>query len=204
MRKKSHISLAIGLMDNLQIQDTVNHKFTFCFGSILPDCKPSFLTTPHNFQKTFENVKEKIEKFLENIENMQNFGYRACIRLGEIIHYIADYFTFPHNDHYDGNLKDHCFYENDLKFALRRYLVSGEVIALRKNIRVYETKEELFDFIENTHRKYMEKKSEVLEDCRYIVQVCMEVVASMIAILHNSCIEMRNILKRPMSAAVSL
>ena len=41
---------------------------------------------------------------------------RRCAGLGVIIHYIADYFTFPHNDHYPGNVKDHCYYERDLKF----------------------------------------------------------------------------------------
>lgn len=194
MRKKSHIALAIGLMEKLQLQDTLNHKYTFCFGSILPDCKPSFLTTPHNFQKTFEKVKEKIEQFIENMNNMYQFGHRDCIVLGEITHYIADYFTFPHNNHYEGNLKDHCHYEKDLKFALRRFLESKEVMEIRREIKVYRTKEELFQFIEDTHRKYMERKSVVLEDCRYIVRVCMEVVASIVAILQNSFVEMREML----------
>ena len=36
---------------------------------------------------------------------------RRCAGLGVIIHYIADYFTFPHNDHYPGNVKDHCYYD---------------------------------------------------------------------------------------------
>ncbi len=194
MRKKSHIALAIGLMDKLQLHDTLNHKYIFCIGSILPDCKPSFLTTPHTFQKTFEKVKEKIKLFLEKMENIYQFGYRDCIILGEIIHYIADYFTFPHNIHYDGNLKAHCYYEKDLKIALRHFLNSDEVVEIRKEVQVYQTKEELFQFIEETHQKYMKRKSFVLEDCRYIVRVCMEVVASIVAILQNSYVEMREML----------
>lgn len=197
MRKKSHISLAIGLMDKLQLQDTLNHKLTFCIGSILPDCKPSFLTTPHTFTRTYEDVKVKIERFIEKMEHMDSFGYRNCITLGEIIHYIADYFTFPHNEHYDGNLKDHCYYERDLKFALRHFLQSEEVMEIRKEIKVHRTKEELFQFIEETHMKYRQKKSIVLEDCRYIVHVCMEVVASIVAILQNSFVQMRELLAQP-------
>lgn len=197
MRKKSHISLAVGLMDKLQLQDTLNHRLTFCIGSILPDCKPSFLTTPHTFSKTYEDIKARIERFLENMKNMYSFGYRDCITLGEITHYIADYFTFPHNDHYDGNLKDHCYYEKDLKFALRRFLESKEVMEIRKELHVHRTKEELFQFIEETHRKYREKKSIVLEDCRYIVRVCMEVVVSIVAILQNSFVEMKAMLAEP-------
>ncbi|MBS6560728.1 MAG: zinc dependent phospholipase C family protein [Clostridiales bacterium] len=197
MRKKSHISLAVGLMDKLQLEDTMNHKLTFCFGSILPDCKPSFLTTPHTFKNTFEDVKQKIERFIEKMKNMYCFGYRDCIRLGEITHYLADYFTFPHNEHYEGNLKEHCYYEKDLKFALRRFLESKEVMEIRREIKVHTTKEELFQFIEETHQEYTKKKSIVLEDCRYIVRVCMEVVASVVAILQNSFVEMREVLAQP-------
>ena len=32
-----------------------------------------------------------------------------------ITHYVSDYFTFPHNANYPGNLKDHCIYEEELK-----------------------------------------------------------------------------------------
>ena len=44
------------------------------------------------------------------------------IDLGQIFHYIADYFTFPHNSNYSGSLKDHCIYEKYLKFRLRSYI----------------------------------------------------------------------------------
>ena len=52
-------------------------------------------------------------------------------RVGEVVHYIADYFTFPHNEIYPGNLKDHCMYEKELKLYLREYLNSEE--AMEKN-----------------------------------------------------------------------
>ena len=44
MRKKSHISLAKYLMNNMQVQDLNEHKKAFYIGSILPDIKPSFIT----------------------------------------------------------------------------------------------------------------------------------------------------------------
>lgn len=42
--------------------------------------------------------------------------------LGQISHYLADYFTYPHNKIYPGSLKDHCSYEEKLKRDLRRYI----------------------------------------------------------------------------------
>lgn len=46
--------------------------------------------------------------------------------LGQVSHYLADYFTFPHNKIYPGGFKDHCSYEERLKRDLRSYIKSGE------------------------------------------------------------------------------
>ena len=59
VRKKSHISLAGFLADKLQFEGITNHRKAFCIGSILPDCKPSFLTTKHAFHETFEMVEKR-------------------------------------------------------------------------------------------------------------------------------------------------
>ena len=58
MRKKSHISLAGQIMDSLRLEEVFDYKLPFYVGSIWPDCRPSFLTTPHTFDKT----EEKLEK----------------------------------------------------------------------------------------------------------------------------------------------
>lgn len=41
MRKKSHISLARYMVENLKDEELKHHKFSFYLGSILPDIKPS-------------------------------------------------------------------------------------------------------------------------------------------------------------------
>ena len=40
-------------------------------------------------------------------------------RLGEVMHYMADYFTFPHNRNFTGNLYEHNKYEKHLKNHLK-------------------------------------------------------------------------------------
>ena len=47
MRKKSHISLARYMVENLKDEELKHHKFSFYLGSILPDIKPSFLYKRH-------------------------------------------------------------------------------------------------------------------------------------------------------------
>ena len=60
MRKKSHISLAKYIVQDMQIPEMVEHRKAFYLGSILPDCVPSFLTTRHEFDGTFDQLKERI------------------------------------------------------------------------------------------------------------------------------------------------
>ena len=64
MRKKSHVSLSRYLLDHIDSELLENHRKAFIVGSVLPDCKPSFVTTKHNMEETFDMVCEFIIKFL--------------------------------------------------------------------------------------------------------------------------------------------
>ena len=56
MRKKSHVSLSRYLLDHIDSELLENHRKAFIVGSVLPDCKPSFVTTKHNMEETFDMV----------------------------------------------------------------------------------------------------------------------------------------------------
>lgn len=183
MRKKSHISLAKYLVNEAQIPGLVKHRKAFYLGSILPDCKPSFLTTRHEFNGTFQMVQDRISGLSENIENFRD-NKRAYMRhLGEVIHYVADYFTFPHNTTYDGNLKDHCYYEKDLKFRLKEYIRSGEASMVQTEVKGLHSPEDIFKYIQERHTEYLSMKRCVEEDCKYIVSVCYQVVTAVIQLV---------------------
>lgn len=142
MRKKSHISLARYMVENLKDEELKHHKFSFYLGSILPDIKPSFLYKRHEMDGTFPYVSRHIRRLSEGDALIRKKkGCKYYRDLGQISHYLADYFTFPHNTIYPGSLKDHCSYEEKLKRDLRSYLKSGELpditgcCSLRKNMR---------------------------------------------------------------------
>lgn len=173
MRKKSHISLAKYIVNNLEEQELMKHKKAFYLGSILPDCKPSFLTTKHEIDSTFTKVKEDIMKLTDgnNLPNIRVFSRN----LGQVLHYIADYFTFPHNIHYPGTIKDHCVYEEKLKKSLKNYINSGEASKNIEEVMKLETTEDIFEFIQHAHEVYMSIKTNVEEDCIVIVSLCHQV-----------------------------
>ena len=146
LRKKSHISLARFIVQDMQIPAMEEHWKAFYLGSILPDCVPSFLTTKHEFDGTFDRVKNRISGLLEDEKGLEEHARVFMRRLGEVLHYLADYFTFPHNKIYPGNIKDHCYYEKELKFKLREYVSSGEAFQDRIETPELQTKEAVFQF----------------------------------------------------------
>ena len=183
MRKKSHISLAGQIMDSMELDNVFDYRLPFYVGSIWPDCRPSFVTTPHKFDITFDDIERKISKFIANYDKDKGMNMRRCAGLGVIIHYIADYFTFPHNEIYPGNLKDHCMYEKELKLYLREYLNSEEAMEKQSSLRDFCSVESLIDFIRQEHREYLRTFHSVAEDCRYIIQLCRNVVRGIVQLL---------------------
>lgn len=188
VRKKSHISLAGFLADELAFEGITSHRKAFCIGSILPDCKPSFLTTKHAFSETFEMVEKRIEKYIEYCAGKEKHTIKGARDLGQIIHYTADYFTFPHNKHYTGNLKDHCVYEKHLLLELREYLKNFDITKyveyMESDIR-FENLEDLTEFIKARHKEYISKERNVEDDCRFIVLVNYQITRGIVQLLED-------------------
>ncbi len=200
MRKKSHISLARYIVHSLDNQELVKHRKAFYIGSILPDCKPSFLTTKHEFTGTFSMVEDKIRQMISEYDPVEHSERNYAINLGQVLHYIADYFTFPHNEIYDGNLKDHCVYEKELKFGLRAYIKSGEaervsesmasrtaasepvenMPAVNVSVEEIDSCDALMKFIKKAHQEYLNMKHSIEKDCLYIVQICQQVAEAIL------------------------
>ena len=179
MRKKSHISLARYLVRNLDDGDLRKHKLSFYIGSILPDCKPTFLYKKHEITGTFPQVKREIERLSSDYQKKYKRQKSKYYRnLGQVTHYLADYFTFPHNKIYPGNLKDHCAYEEKLKISLREYLKTPEVLEHAKKTIEFQTPEALIAFIQKSHDEYLERKKGVEEDIKSIVVMNEQAVHS--------------------------
>lgn len=190
MRKKSHVSLAKHIVGISDMPNFDRHKKAFYVGSILPDCRPSFLTRRHEINETFELVEKGINKLTQGYASMEELSTMYFTKLGEVVHYIADYFTFPHNKEYAGNMKQHCVYEGELKHKLREYIRSLNEKNLqiwKQNLKLEElerfrTVEDICDFLKEEHRNYIRRgMHSVEEDCKYIVGICSKVA---MAILH--------------------
>lgn len=181
MRKKSHISLAKYLLNSQGMEKLQSHSKAFYLGSILPDCVPTFLTRRHTIEDTFFILEKEIRKLTENYNFEKGIGSYYCRHMGVITHYIADYFTFPHNSIYPGNMAAHCKYEKHLKFALYDYVKSEEAKKQRSSKQQFHTVDELCEFIVTMHDKYLHAIRQIEVDCEYIVSLCHKVVDEILA-----------------------
>ena len=129
VRKKSHILLARYLADQMPANESLqSHRKAFCLGNILPDIQPSFVTKRHEYFGTFDEVQGKIRRLVQS-----GAGYNDRVfwrRSGEVMHYIADYFTFPHNKTFDGTFYQHNTYEKHLKNELKAFVLEASCTLL--------------------------------------------------------------------------
>lgn len=82
---------------------------------------PSFITTKHRIDLTFHKLEKKINKVIDEYDKNKGMTIGLSKDLGVITHYIADYFTFPHNIEYPGTMTEHIHYEAQLKVDFREF-----------------------------------------------------------------------------------
>ena len=174
MRKKSHISLARYIVNNIEDKDLKKHKFSFYIGSVLPDIKPSFLYKRHEIEGTYPDIRRHIERLSEGKT-----------------HYVADYFTFPHNKIYPGSLKDHCSYEEKLKRDLRKYIKTDAAKPHKTEHAEFKNAKNLCDFIQKSHDDYLVRKHDVEDDIHHIVEVNYKALEAMTQLLAEKRAEFR-------------
>ena len=189
MRKKSHISLSGYLVREMKLEELALHKKAFYLGAVLPDLNPNMVRNPHEISVAFEKLGEDVRSAVEK-GRKGNYNARVLWRkIGMIIHYIADFFTFPHNSSYDGNLKDHCLYERDLKYLIREYVRSQEAKAqfvfLWRRAEKIETPQELMSYIAKSHLEYMGTSHTLKGDCQWIVRVCSAALISIAGMIEG-------------------
>lgn len=182
MKKKSHLSLARYLIDSMQNDDLHRYRKSFLIGSILPDCKPSFFTKRHTITETFDILVEEIKKITQDYDFSQGLTSEFCRRLGVVTHYIADYFTYPHNSIFVGSMTEHISYEIELMEYFRQYLASGKADEFLLYNNNFYSAENICEFIKQKHEEYIGAIKIIAIDCKYIVQLCVHVVKAILQI----------------------
>lgn len=168
MQKRSHKLLASALLRSQQGFCAKRFELAFLFGSFQPDCNPltylkgsrrAYRLRGHNFS----NSQSYINMHIRKLQQRSSWTMWQYYTLGKLTHYLADAFTYPHNENYPDSLMDHRRYEDEL----RRYLAEH---LSRYDLLKQQLHQDLATAIDQLHRQYMDSKACLDRDIRYILE----------------------------------
>lgn len=126
MKTIDHKTLGYLLLSK-NINENLNlFEKAFVFGCIEPDINIlTYMKGSIKFKKLFcgHTRKHSLDYILKNLEYLnkqEKLNIFDFYKLGKIMHYIADSFTYPHTENFKGNIIEHTNYENKLHLFLRR------------------------------------------------------------------------------------
>jgi hypothetical protein len=106
----THVSIANALYKKYSAVFPIE-KYHFIYGNVKPDLKSNGLVIPH----TLENTIYKACSLYEEIQNEKLDLLTFSVKLGEICHYLCDYFCFYHISESDyRKYAEHFVYEIEL------------------------------------------------------------------------------------------
>lgn len=175
MKKRSHKLLASTLLECEHGFQARRYEWAFLFGSFQPDCNPlTYLKgslRAHKFRgHNFSNSQIYINNHIRQLQRRTRWTIWHYYTLGKLTHYLADAFTFPHNEHYPDSLIAHRAYEDALRVYLAEYL-------RHRTLRLEQVHRDLTLAIDELHRQYMETQADVDQDARFILQANLLLMA---------------------------
>ena len=168
MQKRSHKLLASTLLKNQHGFAARRFELAFLFGSFQPDCNPltylkgslrAYKFRGHNYS----NSSLYIAAHIARLRRRQNWTMWQYYTLGKLTHYLADAFTYPHNETYPESLLAHRQYEDELRTYLAEYLQ-------QRSLLHQQFREDLAAALEELHCQYLENRSTMQRDVQYILQ----------------------------------
>ena len=110
----------------------------------------------------------EIIRLCNKLENRKRLYLWDYYSLGALVHYAADAFTFPHNEHYTGSMLEHAEYEhNELHPVFEQYLREDFYM---EGQREY-SRQSLCSFFSQMHDSYRDGEASPLWDAGYICRI---------------------------------
>lgn len=157
MNTYDHYLLAKNIADNLNDFGGHFKRFLFFAGSVAPDINFFTYIKGHMFSDR--------RQFLNHLLKS---GEKSVCNTGILIHYVADCFTFAHNNNFSCSMNSHRDYENALHDFIKNDFTK---FAGKISIPYSLTLPELFN---NLHDQYLNNQHSYENDCIYIYNICFE------------------------------
>lgn len=187
MNIKDHKNLAQWLIANKETEAPISgiERVAFILGNMEPDMNPltyfrGFFCHTRMRGHNYENALKKVRKLLAGIEKKAGAAKsRKRGRIGQfflagvLMHYVADAFTWPHNEAYGGSLKDHVIYEVNMHQIWKSGIVR---VPCRAVWNANDMQEETafvsaFEYFVRQHERYLVSRCRMQDDLEYILRV---------------------------------
>lgn len=168
MQKRSHTLLAQTLMRSESGFGARRYELAFLFGSFQPDVNPfSYLKGSLHYNKlkghNYVNSRQYINARIRKLQSRTRWTVWQYYTLGKLTHYLADAYTYPHNENYPDSMLSHHCYETDLRLFLGRYLT-------HQYIRRQQARRDLIAALDELHQQYMATRASMYRDASYILK----------------------------------
>lgn len=160
METKNHWHLAEYICSERNFE---KYRKEFILGNIMPDINLFTYLRGHTYKDSIDMIYNSTESLIEN----KAWNNKSFYQLGIILHYVADYFTFPHNANFTGTLKEHRTYEKELRTHFCYFLQNKNQNFL---FHIHSITD-LFTFLEEKHHEYLSTMPSFQTDCQYIFSV---------------------------------
>ena len=168
MQKRSHKLLASTLLRHENGFCSRRFELAFLFGSFQPDCNPlTYLKGSLRARKfrghNYSNSQYYIYSRIARLQRRDRWTIWHYYTLGKLTHYLADAFTYPHNENYPESLAAHHQYETDLRAYLEAYLQECP-------LRQEQFRHNVTEALQSLHAQYMDTAADIRRDVQYILQ----------------------------------
>ena len=177
MKRSDHHMLGCFLLDQYGINLEPATERLFLFGCVEPDMNP-FTYTRGSLQYQFlhghnrKNVKKHLNKIIEKLNESGVQSPTEWFTCGTALHYMADSFTFPHNENFEGTVREHRAYERRLHPVLEDYMGKQN----KKSIFIGRQ----IDDIDLYHEEYMADFPSYMTDSKYIIGAVSDLFRSLL------------------------
>lgn len=189
MDSVSHIRVAHLLLD--YVEQTCGVTFdrsAFVYGNLKPDLTGTYLSKRHNPSIMMEEVMDKIRTFTDRYTIGPVNSSELSVDLGEICHFMTDFFTYPHNDDiYERNLLAHYVYEKRVALVIRRRMTEARFEEWASPIIPPVSVDGLISRIGSMHDAYRAagRRHGINDDLVHICRATAMVVLSIINIVYE-------------------
>lgn len=161
METKNHLRLGKLLAGKYKLS---NKTIFFLFGNIAPDLNFFTYIKGHTYHSRLPLIKKEVSALFRT----KKWNYKSFYHLGIVTHYIADFYTYPHNKNFYGSLKDHFDYERKFCYFFYQKIKEPKLPDAASSYCIDKTPHQFLKHLQLTHKKYMRTPPSLSKDYHYI------------------------------------